>query len=51
MQLTITIRKEVDETIEAENIFNLVKERLNDRNDVKLSAHVSQTLEKEEPTE
>lgn len=51
MKLTITIRKEIDEILEGEHIYNLVKERLSDRDDVEVSAHISHTLKKKEPPE
>lgn len=51
MELVITIRKEVADADEGEHIYNLVKERLNDRPDVTMSAHVSNHFPRKEPTE
>lgn len=51
MQLTIILRKEIDEILEGEHLYNLVKERINDRNDVEVTAHISHTLKNEEPPE
>ena len=41
MQLVITLRKEVADRDEGEAIYQLVKERLADRPDVKVTGHVT----------
>lgn len=41
MQLVITLRKEVEDRDEGEQIYQLVKERLQDRPDVKVRGHVT----------
>lgn len=51
MQLIITLRKEVDDPEEGNFIYNLVKERLNDRPDVIVTGHVTNHfIEEEEPS-
>lgn len=51
MQLVITLRKEVEDRDEGEEIFELVKERFADRPDVKVLGHVTNHFaqEPEEP--
>lgn len=51
MQLIITLRKEVDTPADGKIIADLVKERLEDRPDVKITAHVTNHFNLEEPTE
>lgn len=46
--LTITLRKETDTPDQAEAIYTLVKERLTDRPDVKITGHVTNHYDKEE---
>lgn len=41
MQLVITLRKEVADQPEAERIYELVKQKLKDRPDIKLTGHCS----------
>ena len=51
MRLIITLRKEVEDRDEGEFIYNLVKDRLNDRPDVEISGHVTNHfIEEEEPS-
>lgn len=49
MQLVITLRKEVADREAGEAIFELVKQRLEDRPDVKVTGHVTNHFELEEP--
>lgn len=51
MQLVITLRKEVDDPDEGQNIFNIVKDRLSDHPEVKITAHVTNHfIEETEPS-
>lgn len=50
MQLVITIRKEVEDPEEGRHIYELVKERLADREDVTITGHISNHFDREEPT-
>lgn len=50
MQLVITLRKEVDDRDQGEMILELVKTRLADRTDIKVTGHVTSYFpESEEP--
>lgn len=52
MILTITIRKPVSDADQAQLIYDIVKQRLSDRPDLKLSGHCSNhydTPEEQEP--
>ena len=44
MDLIITLRKEVETEEIAENIYNLVKTRMEDYPDVQINAHTSKRL-------
>ena len=48
MQLVITARKEIEEVAEGEFIYNLVKERLADREDVTITGHVTNHFDQEQ---
>lgn len=47
MELIITLRKKVDEPIEGEQIFEMVKQRLADRPDVKVTGHITNHFREE----
>ncbi|MBA7477998.1 hypothetical protein ES707_13413 [subsurface metagenome] len=47
MQLVITIRKEVEDPEEGRHIYELVKDRLADRQDVTINGHVSNHFDSE----
>lgn len=49
MQLIITLRKEVADRDEGERVYTMVKEKLADRPDVKVTGHVTNHFELEEP--
>ncbi len=49
MQLVITLRKEVADRDEGEALFTLVKTRLEDKPEVKVTGHVTNHFELEEP--
>ncbi len=49
MQLVITLRKDVEDRDEGEAVFELVKTRLADRPDVKVTGHVTNHFTLEEP--
>lgn len=50
MKLVITLRKEVADRDEGEALYQLVKQKLSDRPDVKISGHVTNHfLEEPEP--
>lgn len=49
MYLVITLRKEVADQPEGKQIFELVKQRLEDRPDVKVTGHVTNHFYLEEP--
>ncbi|MBA7692530.1 hypothetical protein ES703_101097 [subsurface metagenome] len=51
MYLIITIRKPVADAAEGEQLYNLVKQRLADRPDVALAAHVANHFPTKEATE
>lgn len=48
MQIIITLRKEVPDRDTGKAIFDLVKERLADRPDVKIEGHVSNHFDSEQ---
>ncbi len=48
MDLVITLRKEVEDREEGRQIFELVKERLKDREDIQIRGHVTNRLNNEE---
>jgi len=41
MQLVITVRKEVEDREQGEAIYNLVKQKLADREDLTITGHVT----------
>lgn len=49
MQLVITLRKDVADRDEGERVYVMVKEKLTDRPDVKITGHVTNHFELEEP--
>lgn len=49
MELVIVIRKKVEDPAEGNFIYQMVKERLNDRPDVKVTGHVTNHFVAEEP--
>lgn len=51
MELVITLRKTVEDPDEGRHIYELVKERLADRPDVKIQGHVTNHFNMEEPPE
>ncbi len=51
MFLVITLRKEVEDRDAGKAIYDLVKERLEDRPDVKVTGHVTNHFNMEEPPE
>ncbi|MBA7678088.1 hypothetical protein ES703_86359 [subsurface metagenome] len=48
MQLTITLRKEVPDRDAGRAIYELIKERMADRPDVKLTGHVTNHFDLDE---
>lgn len=48
MYVIITLRKEVENRIEARTIYDLVKQRMVDRPDVKVTGHASNHFDLEE---
>lgn len=51
MNLVITLRKDVPDRETGETIFNLVKERLNDRPDIIVTGHVTNHFDLDTPPE
>ncbi len=49
MQLVITLRKEVEDRDEGHQVYQLVKERLADREDVTITGHITNHFDLEEP--
>lgn len=49
MKLVITLRKEVTDRDQGELIFNLIKQRLEDRPDVEITGHITNHFDLEEP--
>lgn len=49
MQLVITVRKEVEDPEEGRQIYELVKDRLADREDVTVTGHITNHFDLEEP--
>jgi len=49
MQLVITLRKEVPDRETGKTIYELVKTKLEDRPDIKVSGHITNHFVKEEP--
>lgn len=49
MQLVITLRKDVADRDTGKEIFELVKQKLTDRPDIKVTGHVTNHFELEEP--
>lgn len=49
MQLVITLRKEVDTPSDGKVLADIVKKRLEDHPEVKITAHVTNHFELEEP--
>lgn len=49
MQLVITLRKEVADRDAGEAIYELVKKKLEDRPDIKVTGHVTNHFALEEP--
>ena len=49
MQLVITLRKEVADRDEGERVYVMVKEKLDDRPDIKVTGHVTNHFVIEEP--
>ena len=49
MQLVITLRKEVANPEEGAQIYELVKQKLEDRPDIKATAHVTNHFIEEKP--
>ena len=49
MQLVITLRKEVADRDEGEQVFITVKQKLEDRPDIKVTGHVTNHFKTEEP--
>jgi len=49
MELIITVRKTVEDQERGQEIFELVKQRLEDRPDVKITGHVTNHFNLEEP--
>lgn len=47
MELIITLRKEIQEPIEGEQILETVKQRLADKPNIKVSGHITNHLEDE----
>lgn len=48
MYLVITLRKEVEDRDEGKAIYEFIKQRLEDRPDVKISGHVTNHFEMEQ---
>lgn len=49
MQLVITLRKDVADREEGEQVYELVKQKMADRPDVKVTGHVTNHFDLEEP--
>lgn len=49
MQLVITLRKDVADQAEGEQTFELVRQKLEDRPDIKVTGHVTNHFDLEEP--
>lgn len=49
MQLVITLRKDVEDRDAGKAIFELVKQRFEDKPDIKVTGHVTNHFELEEP--
>lgn len=49
MELVITVRKQVEDQARGQEIFELVKQRLEDRPDIKVTGHVTNHFDHEEP--
>lgn len=49
MQLVITLRKDVKDREAGEAIFELVRQKLEDRPDIKVTGHVTNHFDLEEP--
>ena len=49
MQLVITLRKEVADRDEGKAIYETVKQKLEDRPDIKVTGHVTNHFELEKP--
>lgn len=49
MDLVITLRKEVADREAGKKIFELVKQKLEDRPDIKITGHVTNHFDIEEP--
>lgn len=49
MQLIITLRKEVEDPEEGRQLYNLVKDRLADQEDVTIAGHITNHFDTEEP--
>lgn len=50
MQLVITLKKKIDDPEEGRHVYELVKQRLQDREDVEITGHVTNHFNAEEPT-
>lgn len=50
MQLVITLRKEVTDQPEGQQVYELVKQKLEDRPDIEIRGQVSNHFDMEEPT-
>ena len=50
MELVITVRKKVEDQPQGQEIFELVKQKLEDRPDIKVTGHVTNHFNIEEPT-
>ena len=48
MQLVITLRKEVEDPEEGQQIYDLVKDRLADREDVEVQGHLTNHFREEQ---
>lgn len=48
MQLIITLRKEVADQAEGQQTFEAVKQKLEDRPDIKVTGHITNHFEEEE---
>ncbi|GAI98174.1 unnamed protein product [marine sediment metagenome] len=49
MQLVITLRKDVADRDEGKALYDVVKQKLEDRPDIKVTGHVTNHFELEEP--
>lgn len=50
MKLVVTLRKEVADREEGEDLFAVIKNKMEDRPDVKITGHVTNHFDLEPPT-